>query len=438
MSALHPIIVHFAVALLMIGALMYWLTLFRPLAFLKDLVGHVNGLGSVAGIFALWTGWQLGETGYYAGDDFESHRFLAFAVVIISVIATMSRFLWVQYNSPGLRFLLQLLFTVQGVLIVATGSKGGELTHGVKPWIKKPEVTSSEGLGDAVMVNFAIYEGLIQPVLRTKCVMCHQENNKNGGLSLINFESLMEGGSSGPVIEPGDVYQSLLFERITLSKASAKYMPPTGWPLNYDEINLIAHWIASGAQKETTLLDFPLTDSRLISYVEEVYGIKNGFQSKIERQDGPVWTEEVEKLMGKYPQYLQPISANTNWLNLKIDSFYSAELLEEVSMVTASIAWVDAGNSKLTLEDFALLGPLPNLVRLSLDGNEWNDQSVAQLSNYPSIEFLNLYANPVGEESIRVLLAAGTQLKKIIIGATLVEEEKKSGIIQNYPGIEII
>jgi uncharacterized membrane protein len=419
MSALHPIIVHFAVALLMIGALMYWLTLLRPLAFLKDLVGHVNGLGSVAGIFALWTGWQLGETGYYAGDDFESHRFLAFAVVIVGVISTLGCF-FVRNKSKLVGYVLQLLFTVQGVLIVATGSKGGELTHGVKPWIKKPEVTSSEGLGDAVMVNFAIYEGLIQPVLRTKCVMCHQENNKNGGLSLINFESLMEGGSSGPVIEPGDVYQSLLFERITLSKASAKYMPPTGWPLNYDEINLIAHWIASGAQKETTLLDFPLTDSRLISYVEEVYGVKNGF------------------LLRKYPANLQRIAANTNWLNFNIDSFYTVELLAEVSTITASIAWVDAGNSKLTLEDFALLGPLPNLVRLSLDGNEWNDQSVAQLSNYPSIEFLNLYANPVGEESIRVLLAAGTQLKKIIIGATLVEEEKKSGIIQNYPGIEII
>jgi hypothetical protein len=140
----------------------------------------------------------------------------------------------------------------------------------------------------------------------------------------------------------------------------------------------------------------------------------------------------------KYPANLQRIAANTNWLNFNIDSFYTVELLAEVSTISASIAWIDAGNSKITAEDFILLGALPNLVRLSLDLNEWDNQAVATLVNYPSIEFLNLYSNPVGEESIRVLLDAGTQLKKIIIGETLIEEEKKSGIIQNYPGIEIL
>jgi hypothetical protein len=146
----------------------------------------------------------------------------------------------------------------------------------------------------------------------------------------------------------------------------------------------------------------------------------------------------VENLLRKYPANLQRIAANTNWLNFNIDSFYTVELLAEVSTITASIAWIDAGNSKITVEDFILLGALPNLVRLSLDLNEWDNQAVATLVNYPSIEFLNLYSNPVGEESIRVLLDAGTQLKKIIIGETLIEEEKKSGIIQNYPGIEIL
>lgn len=437
MGALHPIIVHFAITLLLIGALSFWLTRLRLLAYLKDLVGPINGLGSVAGIFALWTGWQLGDTGFYAGDNFESHRFLAFAVVIVGVISTLSWF-FIRNKSNLVGYVLQFLFTVQGVLIVATGSKGGELTHGIKPWMKQPEVTSLERLGDAEMANFTIYERLIHPILRTKCVVCHQDDLKNGGLSMINFESLMEGGSSGPVIKPGHVNQSLLFERITLAKSSAKFMPPSGWPLNYDEINLIAHWIQNGARKEATLVDFPLTDARLISYVEEVYGVKNGFQSKIERQNGPEWSEEVENLLAKYPKYLQRIAANTNWLNLKIDSFYTAELLEEVSTISASIAWIDAGNSNLTMEDFTLLSPLPNLVRLSLDGNKWNNQSVVQLRNYPSIEFLNLYGNPVGEESIRVLLDAESQLKKIIIGETLVDGENKSGIIQNYPGIEIL
>ncbi len=49
MGALHPIIVHFAVTLLLFGALLFWLTKLRPLIFLKDLVGPVNGLGSLAG-----------------------------------------------------------------------------------------------------------------------------------------------------------------------------------------------------------------------------------------------------------------------------------------------------------------------------------------------------------------------------------------------------
>lgn len=437
MGAFHPIVVHFAVALLFIGSLFFWLTKIRPLNFLNYWVGPINGLGSGIGILALWTGWQIAGTGYYAGEDFESHRLLAFAVVIISATSTVG-LIFFRDSNKFLDYLLNFLFLVQGVLIVATGNKGGAMTHGDKPWIKTVKAIPSAKISDSSMVKFTIYDDLIQPVFDAKCVACHQENNNSGGLALINFESLMKGGSSGPVIEAGEVHQSLLFERITLDKSSAKYMPPTGWPLNYDEINLIAHWIETGAKKEGTLLDFPLTDVRLITYVEEVYGVKNGFQSKIEKQNGPEWTEEVENLLLKYPQYIQRIAANTNWLNFQLDSFYTTELLKEVASITAYIAWIDAGNSQITVEDFTLLGALPNLVRLSLDFNQWNDAAVSQLSAYPSIEFLNLFSNPVGEEGINTLLSASNLLKKIIIGATNIKEVEKSGIIQKYPGIEIL
>ena len=433
MGEIHPIVVHLAVTLLFAAPLLFWLTKMPVLFFLKDLVGPLNGLGSGIGIFALWTGWQLANTGFYAGEDFESHRFLAFSVVIIGSIATIF-LLFNRHQNIFSDYLIKVLLLVQGVLIVATGNKGGMLTHGDKPWIKTPHSLSLNKMEG----SFTIYDGLIQPIFDLKCIACHQETNKNGGLSLVNFESLMEGGSSGPVIQSGEVNQSLLFERITLSKSSTKYMPPTGWPLNYDEINLIAHWIATGAKKEANLIDHPLTDMRLVSYVEEAYGIKNGFQSKIEKQNGPMWTEEVENILKKYPQYLQRIAVNTNWVSLKIDSFYSADILEEFSNITTSIAWIDAGKSNITLEDFALLGALPNLVRLSLDFNKWDNQAVSQLVNYPSIEFLNLYANPVGEEGIIQLLNEKISLNKLIIGATQVEEGEKSGIIKNYPGVEIL
>ena len=48
------------------------------------------------------------------------------------------------------------------------------------------------------------YADHVLPLLRMRCGSCHNANDKKGGLIVDQYATLMEGGSSGTSIEPGD------------------------------------------------------------------------------------------------------------------------------------------------------------------------------------------------------------------------------------------
>lgn len=54
----------------------------------------------------------------------------------------------------------------------------------------------------------------IAPWFSNLCLRCHNENRKNGGLSLATFFDMMRGGESGAVIIPGDMENSRLFRLV--------------------------------------------------------------------------------------------------------------------------------------------------------------------------------------------------------------------------------
>ena len=47
-------------------------------------------------------------------------------------------------------------------------------------------------------------------MVREHCAGCHQPSVKQGDLSLTNYESLMQGGAKGKVIQPGQPEHSLV------------------------------------------------------------------------------------------------------------------------------------------------------------------------------------------------------------------------------------
>ncbi|MEZ6071172.1 MAG: DUF1553 domain-containing protein [Pirellulales bacterium] len=104
------------------------------------------------------------------------------------------------------------------------------------------EVNASDA--DTVEVDFATR---VAPILRRKCLSCHNDDTHEGGLTLQSVAAVRDGGDSGEVVVAGQPDASYLVDLITPVDGEAE-MPQGGKPLSDDEQAILRQWIASGAQ----------------------------------------------------------------------------------------------------------------------------------------------------------------------------------------------
>lgn len=92
---------------------------------------------------------------------------------------------------------------------------------------------------------FSNFQDDVLPIFRSKCMRCHNADTQRGGLNLATHVALMQGGSSGPVVDTGNADGSRLFRLITHDEEPI--MPPSGGKLADDEIEAVRRWINDGA-----------------------------------------------------------------------------------------------------------------------------------------------------------------------------------------------
>ena len=85
------------------------------------------------------------------------------------------------------------------------------------------------------------FEKQVAPLLKSRCLKCHNPAKARGELDLTTRASLLKGGQTGAAVVPGKVADSLLF-----AKAHDGKMPP-GQPLAAAEVDLLRRWIDAGA-----------------------------------------------------------------------------------------------------------------------------------------------------------------------------------------------
>ena len=144
------------------------------------------------------------------------------------------------------------------------------------------------------------FETHIRPLLHTRCVKCHGENQQKGELRLDSLEGLLKGGESGPAAVPGKADESLILEAVRYESFE---MPPDK-PLSDQEIAHLEQWVANGAV-------WPKLDGKSV------------------RLTGAAFSEEERKFWSLQPlTHPTPPKRSADWGNNAIDSFVSVRLRE--------------------------------------------------------------------------------------------------------------
>ncbi len=256
---LHPMIVHFPIALLFVALLMELLTL-RGKQGLREGISWLVNLGALSAVIASVMGLLLANFDSYSGSTVRNHQILGLATTAGSLVTA-----WLLYRSRGqeepnlVPYRSALIITT--IVLTVTGHLGASLTHGedylteVLPGNQEYLDHSKTGLllaevsqRDSVSMKQLDRVSLeVRAMFAHSCYQCHSDEKLEGELRLDHREGVFEGGESGPLLVVGDAENSELMRRITLPKGHDDFMPQKGTILTKEQINLIGWWIDNGA-----------------------------------------------------------------------------------------------------------------------------------------------------------------------------------------------
>jgi hypothetical protein len=117
--------------------------------------------------------------------------------------------------------------------------------------VKTEELTATETVSAATTTRVTFTLGYIediQPIFRRTCNACHSAVVQNVGLQVTEYGPLMQGGSRGAVVAPGDAEGSSLWEQVSSGK-----MPLIG-ELSPAEKKLVHDWIMAGAPERRQMM----------------------------------------------------------------------------------------------------------------------------------------------------------------------------------------
>jgi hypothetical protein len=88
------------------------------------------------------------------------------------------------------------------------------------------------------------YDDHIKPLFQANCFKCHSQEKTKADLDLSTYQGVMDGGSSGPAVVPGNPDASFLY--LTLTHQEEPYMPEKSPKRPQAELDLVKKWIAGG------------------------------------------------------------------------------------------------------------------------------------------------------------------------------------------------
>ncbi|MBL9122408.1 MAG: DUF1549 domain-containing protein, partial [Planctomycetaceae bacterium] len=99
--------------------------------------------------------------------------------------------------------------------------------------------------------GLALFKSGVRVLLNAHCVKCHGGDETQGELNLTTREGLLQGGTQGPAVVPGQSAASLLYRLAT--HADEPHMPDGAAKLPAESLALLGKWIDCGAPYDRPL-----------------------------------------------------------------------------------------------------------------------------------------------------------------------------------------
>ncbi|MEX2640562.1 MAG: DUF2231 domain-containing protein [Balneolales bacterium] len=442
----HPILVHLPIGFLLFAFLLECAAMVKRYEQLNQAVPFALLMGGLSGLAAGLTGWLLSSAGGYGEEVLNTHKWLGLSVTGLAFLAFFIRIR--LYDHPLWRkAYMATLACMVGTLII-TGHYGGSLTHGSDYLYRYMPGTMRTVMGLQLeeeeetielisnLDSALVYRDVIEPILRTRCQSCHNQDRKEGELLMTSFDHLMQGGENGKVVAAGYAGESELHKRLVLPASDDDRMPPKGRrQLTHDQINLIAWWIDQGAPSSSLVSELDATDD--IAGV--LHQLTEAGQSFFAKTIVPKADEGVLAALGEHGIKAVPVAQDLNFLQVKFSNTagrISSEDMELLLPLSQQVTWLDLGRTSVSDSVLTRLDAFKNLTRLDLRNTAVGDGTLERAGSLQNLEYLNLYGTDITDEGLKHL-GNNSKLASLYIWQTGVSQEAVQALKNRAPDLYI-
>lgn len=279
---LHPVVVHFPIALIVVVALAEIGQCFTAKRNFEVQIQLLR-LGAFSAVLAAALGWLNAQNQEFQGELVEIlflHRWGG----VVSAVLSLMTWIWSIILRRGISTVTLVVYRILLFSTLAfvgiSAHFGGLLVHGVDYYwpvdeqspVLEEENSETKADQKSDETNKTIFSKIesssapvpvaldrkvdfikdVHPILSKNCARCHGDGRSKGGLNMDSREDLLRGGKNGSVVEVGRSDRSKLIELVA-GLEPKKIMPNKGRRLTAREISILRAWIDQGLKWDSEI-----------------------------------------------------------------------------------------------------------------------------------------------------------------------------------------
>jgi uncharacterized membrane protein len=422
---MHPLILHFPIVLcILYAAWILFMTRYAQADWFNEIADALLLSAAFTAVITAIMGLLLSKEPGYDTSVIGWHQWMGIGMSVGLCVLYIFRRKVPQHRSWSAT--LAIILTVG---ITLTGHFGGDITHG-ENFVLAPVTHNHQR---APLETALVFADVIQPILDSKCMSCHNSNKAKGGLVMETRDALLKGGKDGKLWDSTAKDLGLMMERIHLPPEEKKHMPPSGKSqLTETEAAVLAAWIRGGADFNRKVIDLPPQDTlRLLAtkFLQPAQDEAYDFT--------PADDKDIHKLNTNY-RVIYPLATGSP--ALEVDFFgvaaFRSDQLKELLPLKTQVVNMDLDKMPVTDEDCKTISQFSNLRKLNLSFTRVTGTGLAELARLSKLKILALSGTSIQTADIEKL-AGLKDLRQLIIWNTPITPDEAAGLQKLHSGMMV-